>query len=448
MIEYNPMDRRNFLTGTASLAGLAAIPGGFLLQKGDRAAPSERIRIAMLGVGSQGFGVMRGFAGKPDVQVVAVCDPFKKRCERAKAWLVKHTGLPAPALYADYRKVMERTDIDAVVICSCDHWHVPLALAAAESGKDMYVEKPLSLSLAWSFRLREAVRRNHRVFQYGTMQRSSRVFRHTCELLRNGHIGKVLKIDAWCPDGTRAHKWMKPESQVPEPLPADLAYDLWLGPAPAAPYNHWRVHREGSFHTYAYSIGFLGGWGSHPLDIAQWALDMDGSGPVSYRGQGKIPTTGGLYSTVYDWDVHCRYATGVKMHFMSHKVARPVVMKYRRRWCTHGTTFFGTEGWVSVDRAGIETSRPELKRRLLEPGEVHLKVSRNQGRDFLDCIKSRAATVNPLESAIRSDTISHLSDIAIRTGRTLEWDPVKEEIVGNPLANRLLHRPMRPPYLF
>ena len=342
---------------------------------------------------------------------------------------------------------MARDDIDAIVCCSCDHWHIPIAVAAARAGKDMYVEKPLGPSLAWAKTLRKELQRSRGVFQYGTQQRSGSQFRHAVELVRGGYLGEIRHVDAWCIDGTRAKDWFDPKSTVPEPVPENLSYDLWLGPAPKKPYSRYRVHREGSFHTYDYSIGFLGGWGAHPLDIAQWGLKTDNSGPVGYEGTGKLPTTKGLYSTVYDWEVRAKYASGVTLHFMSHRPAAPVVKKYRERWSDHGTTFFGEKGWISVDRRGLEASDPKLIDQRLASSDEQLLHSDGHDRNFLDCVRSRAATLTPLESAIRSDTISHLSDVAVRTRRPIRWDPVAERVIGDEEADRMLVRPMRSPYV-
>jgi len=391
---------------------------------------------------------MRQFAQHDEARFLAVCDPFRDRRERAAAALgAIHRGGGVMAC-ADYREVMQRKDIDAVVCCSCDHWHVPLAIAAARSGKDMYIEKPLGPSLAWAKTLRAEIARAGRVFQYGTQQRSSREFRHVVELVRNGHLGKISRVDAWCIDGTRAKDWFDPKSLVPEKTPENLSYDLWLGPAEKKPYSRYRVHREGSFHTYDYSIGFLGGWGAHPLDIAQWGLDADGTSPVAYEGTGMLPKACGLFSTVYNWDIRCRYESGVRLRFMSHRPAEPVVRSYRKRWSDHGTTFFGGRGWISVDRRGVEASDPELLSKSSGSSGNRVTKSDSHSRNFLDCVKSRNDTVSPFESAIRSDTISHMSDLVVRTGRKIRWDPVREELIEDEAANRLLKRTQRAPYVF
>jgi predicted dehydrogenase len=442
------MSRRQFVKRTSLAAASLAIPTIVPNTVFGRSAPSSRVNLAMIGVGSRGTGVMQGFAHHDDVRFVAVCDPFRDRRERAKAWLNEKYGGSVADAYRDLREMLTRDDIDGVVICTPDHWHVPAAVYAARAGKDTYVEKPLSVSLGWSWKLREVTRRYGTVFQYGTQQRSSWQFRYACELVRNRYIGELQRIDAWCPDVSA--DWndfagKRYGSTEPAPIPEEFDYDLWLGAAPEAPYTVDRCRREGAFHVYDYAIGFIAGWGAHPLDIAQWGMNADDSGPVYYEGRGEIPAKG-LLDTVAWWDVNCRYANGVTMRFTCHRLAKPIVTQYRERWVDHGTTFFGSEGWVSVDRSGVYASDPKLLKIKIGPNDVHLYRSPRQDRNFVDCIKTRAATVNPVESAIRSDSISHLSDVAIRAGRPIRWDPQKEEVIGDEHAMRMLNRPLRAPW--
>jgi hypothetical protein len=440
--------RRRFIQGAAAGAASLAFPLVLPRAALGRTTPSEKVTLAMIGVGSRGMGVMQGFARHDDVQFLAVCDPFRDRREAARDWLNEKYGGKTVTAYEDLRDLLARPDIDAVIICTMDHWHVPAAVYAARAGKDMYVEKPLSVSMGWSWRLREAVRRYGRIFQYGTQQRSSWPFRFACELARNGYLGTIQRVDAWSPDVVKDREVLsvKPNgSTEPAPVPDGFNYDLWLGPSPQAPYTVDRCKNVGAFHTYDYALGYIAGWGVHQLDIAQWGLDMDGSSPVLIEGRGEIPTTG-LHNAITLWDVRGQYANGVKLHFMCDRVAQPVVMKYRDRWCSHGTTFHGKDGWVSVDRDGIYASDPKLPRIKLRPDEIHLYESPGQDRNFIDCIRSRRTTINPLESAIRCDTISHLSDIAIRTGRPIRWDPQREHIIGDEAASRMLNRPMRAPW--
>ena len=440
--------RRRFVKGSALAAASAALPTIVPSTVFGRDAPSNRVNLAMIGVGSRGTDVMRGFARHDDVRFLAVCDPFRDRRQQARAWLNEKYGGNVAEAYVDFREMLTRDDIDGVVICTPDHWHIPAAVYAARAGKDMYVEKPLGVSLSWARQLRDTIRRYGNVFQYGTQQRSDWKFRFACELVRNQYIGDLQRIEVWCPDVSddwNAFQVKRYGSTEPAPVPEGFEYDLWLGPAPDAPYTVDRCRREGSFHIYDYALGFIAGWGAHPLDIAQWAMDADHAGPVYYEGRGEIPSKG-LLNTIAWWDVHCEYANGVKMHFMSHRLAKPIVMEYRERWEGHGTTFFGSEGWVSVDRGGIYASDPNLLKIKLGPDDVHLYRSPSQDRNFVDCIKTRQPTVNPVESAIRSDTISHLGNIAIRAGRPIRWDPGTEQAIDDEQATRMLSRPLRAPW--
>jgi hypothetical protein len=235
----------------------------------------------------------------------------------------------------------------------------------------------------------------------------------------------------------------------PAPIPADLDYDMWIGPAPMKPYTKSRCTEWGSYHIYDYALGFIAGWGAHPLDIAQWGLGMDHTSPVFYEGTGEIPR-GGLFDTVDNWDVRCRYVNGVTMRFMCDRVAKNVEGLMddpkKRPFMDHGTTFWGEGGWISVSRGALYASPKELQTARIRDDEKPVIRSTSQGRNFVECMRTRRPTVNPLESAIRSDTISHMSDIAIRLGRPVRWDPERERIIGDKEAAKKLNRPMRKPW--
>ncbi len=436
--------RRTFLKrAAAAMAVPMLIPSHVL----GESAPSNRVNVALIGAGGRGNGLLGDFTKVETARVVAVCDCFKERrettCTRLKEVYQGDYARP----YADFREVLASPDIDAVVVATPDHWHVPIAIAAARAGKDMYVEKPLGVSMEWAWTLRKAVRRNKSIFQYGTQQRSSEKFRRACELVRNGYIGEVQRIDAWCPDiSSQYSAFSVPQygSTEPADVPPDFDYDMWLGPAPKKPYTVDRCTCFGAYHIYDYALGFIAGWGAHPLDIAQWGLDTDHTSPVRYEGTGSIPTQG-LYDTIDSWDMECAYKNGVKIRLMGHRVAEPVVTAYRP-WKDHGTTFFGTEGWISVDRSDIHVSDAKLLDIVLKADDVRFRESSSHGRDFISCVKSRETPLSSLEAAIRSDTISHLCDISIRLNQPIEWDPEKERIVGNERAQALLSRPLREPW--
>jgi predicted dehydrogenase len=439
--------RRTFLKQAAAGAAALGLPAIVPSSVFGANAPSNRILLGMIGVGTRGSGVMDWFMGNADVQFVAVCDCFGHRRDAAKTAAEGRYGAGSVTAYTDFRELLARDDIEGVVVCTPDHWHVPVATAAARAGKDMYVEKPLGVSMRWNRELARLIDRYGNVFQYGTQQRSEGQFHQACELVRNGYIGTLTRIDAWCPDISSQYGEFHVKefgSTEPAPVPRDLAYDQWIGPAPMKPYTVDRCTCYGSYHTFDYALGFIAGWGAHPLDIAQWGKGCDHTGPVLYEGTGELPSQG-LYDTVSSWDVRCEYADGVAIRFMGHRVAEPVVTAYRP-WSDHGTTFFGTDGWVSVDRGRILASDPNILKGGLKPPDIRLKKTRGHERDFLDAIRTREATVNPIESALRSDAISHLSDIAIRTGRAIRWDPEAEQIIGDDVAARMIDRPLRSPW--
>jgi len=423
------------LKATAGGAAFPFVITSSALGDETKAAASERVVLGHIGVGGQGSGLLEAFLQVKESQSVAVADPIKERRDK---W-AKTVGCDA---YNDFREILARDDIDAVVVATPDHWHVPIAILAAKAGKDMYVEKPLGLSIEQDQKAREAVRKYFRVFQYGTQQRSDRNFRFACELTRNKYIGQLKEIHAWCSGGASGG------STKPEPVPEGFDYDTWLGPAPVKPFNTDRCMRtdglKGGYHIYDYAIGFIAGWGAHPLDIAQWGNNTDNTAPILYEGKGRLPTEG-LFDTTLDWDINCTYENGVKTRFMSYSAAEPVVSKYRP-FHDHGTTFIGDKGWVSVDRAGIYAEPSELLKVTLKPGDIHLYESNNHYANFAQCVLSRKDPISPIEAAVQSDFISHLSDIVVRTGHTIKWDPKKEEIIDDPEAQRYTTRAMRSPW--
>jgi predicted dehydrogenase len=432
------LNRRDLLKQAAAAAGTIAFPyciTSTALGDANTPAVSERVALGHIGVGGQGSGLLENFLRIKDAQCVAVADPIK---ERREGW-ISRIGCAA---YNDFRELLARKDVDAVVVATQDHWHVPIAIMAAKAGKDMYVEKPLGISIEHDKAARKAVRDYSRIFQYGTQQRSDRNFRFACELARNKYIGELKEIHAWCSDGTLGG------STAEEPVPAGFDYDMWLGPALVKPFNHDRCLRtdtsKGTYHIYDYAIGFIAGWGAHPLDIAQWGNDTDNTAPVLYQGKGTLPKEG-LFDTTLHWDINCTYKNGVKLHFMSTTVAGPIVGKYRKM-NDHGTTFIGDKGWVSVDRGGIYAQPEELLDIQLKPSDLHLYESSDHYANFVQCVQNRKDPICTVESAAQSDFICHLSDIVVRTGRPVKWDPKNEKILDNPEAQRYTSRAMRSPW--
>jgi len=449
------LNRRLFLKKVSLAAGAFAAPTIVPSSVFGQTAPSNRVNIAAIGVGARGStNLWYNFVTKlEDMRPVVVCDCFKSRREDVANKINTHYGSKVCEPMADFHDVLARKDVDGVMISTPDHWHVPLAYHAAIAKKDMYVEKPLGVAMAWAWKLRDVIAKNKVIFQYGTQQRSSDGFPRVVELVRNGYIGKVKHIDAWCAGmrtpGEYAQAVEEHHKNVqPEPAPEDLNYDMWIGPAPMKPYTKSRCSRWGAYHIYDYALGYIAGWGAHPLDIAQWGLDMDHTGPVKYEGKGKMPPQG-LFDTIESWDVNCEYANGVTMRFMDTCVAEKVMSKMdpsHFAFKDHGTAFFGENGWISVSRDGVYASTHELQRMKIKETETPVYHSISHARNFIDCIKSRKPAISPLEAAIRSDTISHISDICIRLGRPIKWDPEKEQIIGDQEATKMLDRPMRKPW--
>ncbi len=431
------MKRRTFLKATAAAFPMIAPSTVFGAN-----APSNRVHLAAIAMGGQATGLnLNSIAARyRDVQYLAVCDPTEDRQKKGKQGFEHYYGKGSVDTYTDFREVLVRDDIDGVVVATPDHWHVPIAIAAARAGKDMYVEKPLGVSMRWNQILREEVDRNKCVFQYGTQQRGQEHVWRGCELVRNGYIGELRHIEVWSPHLDRDSD----EAIVPAEVPKGFDYNLWLGPAPEAQYTETRCSNSGAYHICDYALGFIAGWGAHPLDVCQWGKGADTTPPISYEGKG-IVNDKGLFDTTTIWDIHCEYADGVTMRFRSAKNAEAAVMNYRP-WHGDGTTFYGTEGWISISRGGLFASDPKLLDVRIKKRESKLKRTRGHQRDFLDCIKSREVTVNPIETAVDSDAISHLSDIAVRTGRPIRWDPKKETIIGDAEAAKMLDRPMRDPW--
>ena len=444
------LSRRELLQRATAAATTLSLPAIVTTPVFGRNAPSNRVNLAMIGAGNQSTVDLPAFLALDDVRFVAVADCRKSRREAFAQMANGHYQDRVCTPYRDFREVLARKDVDGLVISTPDHWHVPVAVYGARAGKDLYVEKPLGVALAWAWKLREEAARHKIVFQYGTQQRSDqRQFRRACELVRNGYIGEIQRVDVWAPDMSTQFKQASVPpygSTRPAAVPDDLDYETWIGPAPLKPYTADRCTNFGAYHIYDYALGFIAGWGAHPLDIAQWGLGMDESGPVRYQGVGTIPPPGSLWDSIESWDVQCEYAHGVKMHFMGSRVAAPVVKAYHPAWCDHGTTFFGTQGWINVNRQALYASDKALQKAQIKPHEQHLQAAESHARNFVDCMKNRTPTVSPLESAIRSDTISHLSDLCIRLGRAIQWDPEKEQILHDPEAGKLLNRPLREPW--
>ncbi len=449
------LTRRHFLQThlTAALAASAfpsIIPASALGGNGTVAAGS-RITVGCIGNGPQGRGDLGGFLGQADAQVVAVCDVKKDQLELAQKQVNDRYQNHDCATYGDFREVLARQDIDAVLIATPDHWHVPVAIAAAKAGKDMYLEKPMGLTLAEDQMLRKIVRQKRRVFQFGTQQRSSREFLQACELVRNGRLGKLKHINVWC---SASHPG---GSTTPAPVPDTINYDFWLGPAPYTPYTVDKCAADGKtwWFNYDYALGFIAGWGVHPLDIALWGHPAVLRGTLEVEGQAIFPKEGAC-NTGVAWDVHFTFADGVTMTYRGTRNGYDEVTEMNNfaAWdqkygkiADHGTAFEGTDGWVEVHRGGLRTSPEHLAQEAIGPTGTRLMRSPHHVRNFLDGVKRRGPTVCPIDEAVKADTLCHLSDIATRLNRKLRWNADQEKFIGDDEANRRLAlRPMRPPW--
>jgi predicted dehydrogenase len=417
--------RRDFLRRAAAAGPALAAPRFVPASLLGPAAPSTRLSLGAIGIGGQGSGLINGASQDPLAKVVAVCDAFRERRERMAAQFNQRYGGNVCTPYRDLRELIARDDIDAVTIGTPDHWHVPAALMAVRSGKDVYVEKPLGLSIEELQAIRREVQRYSRVFQYGTQQRSMNHIRLGCELVRNGRLGKIQSVTVTAPS-----YGFEGGSLEPIPVPEGLDYDLWLGPAPWRPYTKDRCTCWGAYWVLDNAHGFIGGWGSHPLTDMVWALGDDADAvPVEYEGTGQFGK--GLFDAPFDWDIRGRFASGVPFRF------------------TPGgdcTTIVGERGKVAISRGGLRVEPESLSQEKAGPGDVRLYVSRNHMFNFLECIRTRRPTIAPVEVAALSDTIVQLSMIAIQTGRKIRWDPRREAILDDPGASRLMTRSMRGPW--
>jgi predicted dehydrogenase len=406
-----------------------------------------------------------------NAKVIATCDAFRDRAEKIRDRVDnEYTGKGCTA-YQDYRELLARKDLDCLEIATGDYWHVPLGIAAIRAGKDIYIEKPLGIAVNWAKVLRDEINKRKAVFQLGTWQRSRPHYRKVCELIRNGVIGDIKRIEVWSP-ALSSDGIFNPNSNISKlhrdtaeiPVPATLDYDIWTGPAALRPCTKTRLLPDAVYHSSDYAIGYIAGWGVHPADIAQWGLGTDETAPVLYKGTGRSADTPGLFDTLAEWDVECQNANGTELRFMDRRTATPVVKKYLRRSQGDGTTFFGTKGWISVDRTGAQASDPKLLKTQLPENAVRLyadntpaaQIAGRRGTwkadshwdNFIDCVRTRKPTLNPIESAFNDDIISHLSNIAAKTGRAIKWDPKAETIPDDAEAAKFLDRAPRKPWTF
>ena len=431
MSENKRIDRRQFLkSATGATAVAIAFPyvvSSSALGGAGNIAASDRIVMGCIGVGSQGSGNMGGFLGKKEVQVVAVCDIDKNKREQAKKRVDDKYKNNDCKAYLDFRDVIERKDIDALSLAMPDHWHSIPVIMAARAGKDMYGEKPLARTIHEGRVMVDTANRYGRVWQTGSWQRSVRDFHRACELVRNGRIGKVHKVEVGLPTGGGTD--VKPV----QPVPDGVDWDFWLGPARWVPYRgvmhwNWRWMMD-------YSGGQLTDWAGHHIDIAHWGLGLDHTGPVEIEGKGVYPKDG-IYDAPTAYKFTCKYANGLTM----------IVANDRQQPKGMGTAWYGENGWIHVRRGKLQADPPDVLKEAIGPNEIKLYESRDHQRNFLDCVRSRKKTITPIEIAHRSISVGLLGEIAMLTEQKLRWDPEKEIFLNSDEANRMLSRPMRAPW--
>ncbi|PAW68276.1 MAG: hypothetical protein B9S34_02945 [Opitutia bacterium Tous-C1TDCM] len=431
----NPLflSRRAFLRNTSLVSAAAAFPAILPSRMFGQTAPSKKITIGFIGTGNIAQGHLETLLGFDDVRILAVCDVDKTHRDLAAAKVNTGYGNRDCAAYNDFRELTARPDIDAVMVCTPDNWHALNAIEAMRNGKDVYVEKPLTLTIEEGRALVAAARKYGRVAQTGTQQRSSRRFHDTAEFIRNGGMGKLSRIEILIPANNKyvGANWK------PEAVPAGLDWDLWVGPAPFQPYTRQGCHYNFRF-ILDYAAGQVTNWGAHYIDIAQWALGMDESGPVEVVGDGEFPTTG-LFSTATKVDFTCRYASGVTLR-----------CRTRYDGISDGNVrFFGDRGWVDVSRSASKASGPELLKEIAAQagkGAVKLPVSLNHHDNFLQAIRTRGRPISDVEFGHRTTSICNLGNIAMQLKRPLKWDPVAERFTDDAVANRMRGRSMRGPW--
>jgi predicted dehydrogenase len=443
MASNSCLTRRVFLKAAAAAAAAPYIVPAVARGADGATAPSNRIAMGCIGLGGRGTVDMREFLGIDDVQVVALADADAGSDRYEDAWVrglnpakevvEKHYAGRAAAgefkgVFAtqDFRQVLARDDVDAVCIATPDHWHAGIAVAAAKAGKDIYCEKPLCLTVSDGRAMVEAVARYGRVFQCGSQRRSAAKCRQSCELVRNGRIGKLQTVRVGLPGGFWIRKNAKKTFDT-EPVPEGFDYEMWLGPAPHAPYTYNRCHWNFRWNL-DYSGGQVTDWGAHFIDMAHWGMGAEDTGPVEVEGKGTFPPRTDLWNTATGFEFTCTYANGVKM-IVSNKGG--------------GVRFEGTDGWVALEG---DTEPKNLRSTVIGPGEIHLYESKSQHGNFIECVRSRKPTAAPVAVAHRSITPAHLANIAMLLGRKIRWDPERETIPDDPQAAAMLARPYRAPW--
>jgi len=463
--------RRRFLSTSAAVMGFPTIVPSSIFAKAERPAPSERITVGAIGWGTIAGDWTPSFLNNEKCQVVAVADPMKEYGhygydgketggrEAGKKIIDSHYSEAANkpvkvcSAYTDFREMMEKEDLDAVQVSTPDHWHAYIAIYAARKGKHIYGQKPLALNIGEGRLMADEVAKAGVTWQTGSQQRSDIYFRLACELVRNERIGKLKRVRVGLPGGHSNWNGMADQVAVAPP-PADFDYDLWLGPAEQMDYRpallplNWR-------HNFNFSGGMITDFGAHHIDIAQWGMGTEHTGPTEIKNiSGKLDLSA-LYNTATEFNFECVYDNGVVMHVASpeHKLMPEVeaAMKIppgKKPFDQVGIMFEGDDGkWIYVNRGKISASDPAILREKITANEIHLYESKDHTDNFLSCIYDGKASAAPIEVSHRSITVAHLANIALRTGSSsLKWNPQMEKIEGNEAAARLISKDWRKPW--
>ncbi|HDQ45802.1 MAG TPA: gfo/Idh/MocA family oxidoreductase [bacterium] len=450
--------RRSFLKHSIGAGAAIAFPSIVPASVFGAGAPSNRIAVGAIGVGriSRGHD-MPETLGHPQADILAVCDVDSKRAREGKEWVEKYyrekrdKSMRGIRVYEDFRDLLAHAELDAVIISTPDHWHAVPAIAAANAGKDIFLQKPASLTIAEGRALSDTIHRTGRILQIGSQQRSVTPwpqFRRACELVRNGRLGRIQSIEIGLPGDPSGDE--EPEMPVPE----NLNYDFWLGSTPEVYYTEKRVHpqqdysRPGWLRCEQFGAGMITGWGAHHFDTAHWGMGTEYTGPIEVKATAEFPESG-LWDVHGDFQVEAKYANGVTLHASG---AYP-----------NGVKFIGTEGWIFVSRGdtgvtasdpvsktenteALHASDPRILRSEIGPDEIRLYESPEQHIDWIDCIRTRRQPVAPIEVGHRSCSACLVAHIAMKLNRTLYWDPVAERFKNDDEANRMVSRPMRLPW--
>jgi predicted dehydrogenase len=424
------VSRRAFVKATGVAGLVSAFPTIIPSKVLGEEAPSKVLTVACVGVGGMGTSHIQQMVGRKTVRIVAVADVDSYHAKRAAQAINAKYGTKDCRTTGDFREVTRDPAIDLITVATPDNWHALTALDAIRHGKDVFVEKPLTLTVHEGQVLVAELRKYKRIGQTGTMQRSSEGFHHAAELIRNGRLGKISHIDVLIPANNRfvGATWN------PEAVPEGLDYDFWLGPAPYAPYTSQRTHYQ-----FRYILDYAGGqttnWGAHYLDIAQWALGMDDAGPVEVEGNGVFPSSG-LFTSPTRVDVRYAYANGVTMR-----------MRTRTDGVYDGNIIFrGDKGTLNVSRSKLKSEPEGILKEVIGDSETHLYKSRDHFGNWIECVKTRSQPVSDLGIGHKTTNLCNIGNIAMQLQRKLAWDPVKECFADDAMANRMLMRPMRGPW--